>query len=114
VEKQPTAPDVDQTSIAAGQRLEIRRRPKLSFDALGIPVGAVLTFVRDPAITAIVESGNQVRLDGEQLSLTRATRKALKLPDSAHDRHPAPLWNYEERNLADIYDEFHGESEITE
>ncbi|RIJ00925.1 GIY-YIG nuclease family protein [Achromobacter sp. K91] len=114
VEQQPTAPDVDQASIAAGERLEIRRRPKLSFDALGIPVGAQLAFVRDPAVTATIEPGNKVRLHGDVMSLTRATRKALKLPESAHDRHPAPLWNYEERNLADIYDEFHGEDETTE
>lgn len=114
VEQQPTAPDVDQVSIDAGERLEIRRRPKLNFDAMGIPVGAALTFVRDSAVTAIVEAGNRVRLDGETMSLTRATRKALKLPDNVHDRHPAPLWNYDERNLADIYDAFHGEDEITE
>lgn len=114
VEQQPTSPDVDQASIAAGERLEIRRRPRLSFDAMGIPVGAVLTFVRDPSITAIVEAGNRVRMDGESMSLTLASRKALKLPDTAHNRQPAPLWNYEDRNLSDIYDAFHGEDEITE
>lgn len=114
VEQQPAAPEVDQASITAGERLEIRRRPKLSFDALGIPVGAMLSFVRDPNIKASVEAGNRVRLDGDVMSLTRATRKALKLPESAHDRHPAPLWNYGEHNLADVYDAFHGEDEVTE
>ena len=45
------------------------------------------------------------------MSLTKATRIALKLPETAHNRHPAPLWNYDGRNLAEIYDQFHSEDE---
>jgi hypothetical protein len=114
VEQQPTAPDVDQVSIAAGERLEMQRRPRLNYDDLGIPVGSVLTFVRDPAITVVVQPGNKVTMDGEAVSLTRATRLALKLPTEKKDRQPAPLWTYNGRNLAELYDEYHGDDATME
>jgi hypothetical protein len=113
IERQPPDPDVDQASIEAGERLEMQRRPRLSFDSLGIPAGAPLEFVRDPSVTVFVQPGNRVRCGGEVMSLTRATRIALKLPEAANNRHPAPLWNYDGRNLAEIYDQFHSEDEVT-
>ena len=114
VENQPADPDVDAASVAAGEKLEMQRRPRLNFDDLGIVAGSPLTFVRDPSVVAYVEPGNRVRIGGEVMSFTKATRLALKLPEAAHNRHPAPLWNYAGRNVADIYDEFHGEDDSGE
>ena len=107
VERQPSSPEVDQVSAAAGQRLESQRRAKFTFSKLGIPQGAELVFVNDETQIAIVYSDNKVQFEGEVMSLTRATRLALDLPDGAANRQPGPYWLYEDQSLLDMYEEFH-------
>jgi hypothetical protein len=114
VERQPSSPDVDAESKAAGERLEFRKRPRLNFGDLGIPVGSELVFARDPNVKAYTELDNKVRLNGEVMSFTKASRIALKLPENANNRHPAPLWNYNGRNIGELYDEFHDSNDELE
>ncbi len=51
-----------------------RRRPNLDFHKMGIPDGSVLTFAQSGETVEVV-SANRVRFQGEDISLTAATRK---------------------------------------
>ena len=77
------------------------RRPNLNFVEMGIPVGAVLNFSESDATVTVV-SDRKVYLNGEQLSLTAATRQLLQLDYSVA---PAPYWTFEGKSLSDIYNE---------
>jgi hypothetical protein len=77
------------------------RRPNLNFSEMGIPVGALLTFSESDA-TVTIASDRKVFLNGEQLSLTAATRQLLQLDYSVQ---PGPYWTYEGKSLRDIYNE---------
>jgi hypothetical protein len=77
------------------------RRPNLNFVEMGIPVGALLNFSESDA-TVTVASDRKVYLNGEQLSLTAATRQLLQLDYSVQ---PGPYWTYEGKSLSDIYNE---------
>jgi hypothetical protein len=77
------------------------RRPNLNFVEMGIPVGSVLNFSESDA-TVIVASDRKVYLNGEQLSLTAATRQLLQLDYSVA---PAPYWTFDGKPLLDIYNE---------
>jgi hypothetical protein len=71
-----------------------KRRPRLKFTDLKIPVSALLSFKSDPSKTAIVASASTVIYEGEEQSLTSATRKALNLPPD-YALQPSPHWTYE-------------------
>ena len=77
------------------------RRPNLNFTEMGIPVGALLNFSESDATVTVV-SDRKVYLNGEQLSLTAATRQLLQLDYSVA---PAPYWTFEGKSLSDIYNE---------
>lgn len=77
------------------------RRPNLNFVEMGIPVGAVLNFSESDATVTVV-SDRKVYLNGEQLSLTAATRQLLQLEYSVA---PAPYWTFEGKSLSEIYNE---------
>lgn len=77
------------------------RRPNLNFVEMGIPVGALLNFSESDATVTVV-SDRKVYLNGEQLSLTAATRQLLQLDYSVQ---PGPYWTYEGKSLRDIYNE---------
>jgi hypothetical protein len=77
------------------------RRPNLNFSEMGIPVGALLNFSAGDA-TVTVASDRKVYLNGDQLSLTAATRQLLQLDYSVQ---PGPYWAYAGKSLRDIYNE---------
>lgn len=77
------------------------RRPNLNFAEMGIPIGAVLNFSENDAVVTVA-SDKKVFLNGEQMSLTAATRELLQLDYSVA---PAPYWSYEGKQLRDIYNE---------
>jgi hypothetical protein len=77
------------------------RRPNLNFAEMGIPAGAVLHFSESDA-TVTVANDRKVYLNGEQLSLTAATRQLLQLDYSVQ---PGQYWTYEGKSLRDIYNE---------
>ena len=100
---------IDEDDFAAGARLR-RRRPPLDFDELGIERGTQLVFRREepdgPSVRAEVIEPKHVRFRDERMSLTQATRLALR-----RDYGVAPLthWRTEDgRLLQDIYDDHHG------
>jgi hypothetical protein len=102
VESQPTP--VDEQSKHAADQLK-SRRPNLNFEEMGIPPGAELRSVHTDAV-AVVTSGRKVQFDGEEMSLTAATRRDLALEYSVA---PGPNWTYNGKLLRDIYNETYGD-----
>lgn len=78
------------------------RRPALNFEELGVPEGSELTFVGDPSITAVVVDARRVKLNGETVSLSAATRELKNLD---YYVRPTPHWLFEGRLLRDLYDD---------
>lgn len=87
--------------VAAGEAYERTRRPNLNFSEMQIPVGSVLVSTVNQS-TAIVDGPKKVRLDGEEMFLTAATRKVL---GTEYSVAPAPYWTFNGRRLSDIYEE---------
>lgn len=87
-----------------------KRRPNLDFEALGIHAGERLVFIGGDGSTdtleTIVVDNKKVRFQGEEMSLTKATLRAL----GKHEREPirpAPYWSYKDRKLDELYEELH-------
>ncbi|MFZ5699555.1 MAG: GIY-YIG nuclease family protein [Pseudomonadota bacterium] len=104
IAKQPTA--VDPQSMAAAEQLSARR-PNLNFEEMGIPVGSTLQSVHAP-MAVVVISSRRVKLNGEEMSLTAATREVMNLDYSVA---PGPHWMYKGKLLREIYNETYGDSE---
>ena len=79
-----------------------RRRPKLNFVEMGIPIGSELTFEGDGETTVTVTGERQVTLDGTPCSITAATREVKGLD---YNVQPSPHWRYEGRLLQEMYNE---------
>ncbi len=80
------------------------RRPNLNFKEMGIPTGSVLHFVEGDA-SVTVSGDKKVMLDGEEMSLTAATRQLLGLEYSVA---PGPYWTYDGKLVRAIYEETYG------
>lgn len=97
--------DATQADLQAAQRLKIARRPRMDFIELGIPVGSVLVY-RDGAAQATVVSPKVVFFEGNECSLTMATRRVQGKPED-YPLQPAPYWTYNGSTLKEIYDSVH-------
>ncbi len=86
----------------ASEKAKIVRRPPLNFKEMGIDIGSTLTYVNDATIFATVLSERRVLFKGEEASLTAITKTLLGV---SRPLQPTPLWEFEGRNLRDIYDE---------
>ena len=69
------ASDVQALKKAAANE---ERRSRLRFTELGVPVGAVLTFTKDPAYTCTVVSDGKVIFESEVLSPSAAALKVVR------------------------------------
>ncbi len=74
----------------------------MNYREMGINVGSKLVFVKDPSIQVIISGDKKVSYNGEELSLTAVTKKLLGI---THALQPTAYWEYEGKNLRDIYDE---------
>ena len=87
-----------------------KRRPNLDFEAMGIPAGERLVFIGPSESTetleAFVVDNKKVRFRGEEMSLTKATLRALGKQERDPIR-PAPYWSYDDRKLDELYEELH-------
>lgn len=97
------AEQIDEQSREAAERLR-SRRPNFNFSEMGMPIGAILRSVRNSDTVEVV-SDRAVQYHGEELSLTRATKKMLGIEQNVA---PGPYWTYEGRPLRDIYNETYG------
>ena len=86
----------------ASEKIKYTRRPTMNYREMGIELNSLLTFVKDPTIQVIVVGDRKVSLDGEESSLTAVTKKLLGI---SYELQPTSYWEYEGKNLRDIYDE---------
>lgn len=54
-----------------------KRRSRMSYEEMGIPVGSELVWILDPSIVVVVRSAHEVALDGHVTSSTAATKHLL-------------------------------------
>jgi len=93
-------PSIDQSETNAANQFR-KRRPNQNFEEMGIPNGAILTCsVEDQTVT--VSGPRKVIHNGEETSLTAATRSILALDYSVA---PLPYWSFNGRSLNEIYEE---------
>ena len=76
------------------------RRPNLNFDEMGIPIGAELRCTIGD-VTVTISGPRKVKLNGDEMYLTDATRRALDLEYSVA---PSPYWTYNDQLLQSIYE----------
>jgi hypothetical protein len=103
VAKQPTT--IDQESVAAEKKFG--RRPNLDFRKIGVSVGSVLQSTKDAAFSVTVVGPKKVKIGNEEMSLTEATRRALKLP-SGYPTQPSPYWKFNGKLLHELYENTYG------
>lgn len=71
-------------------------KKRFNFEAVGIPLGAVLQFIRDRSITAVVTQGSNVEIQGAVKSLSRAAQDLLHV---AYPVQGPIFWVYEDETL---------------
>ncbi len=98
IEQQPT--NLDQESVTAAEQLK-SKRPNMNFFEMGIVNGSELNSVHSPAIAKVI-SAKKVLFNGEETSLTAATRQILGIE---HSVQPSPHWTFQGKLLKEIYDE---------
>lgn len=98
VAKQPDLTDAADLQAAEAYT---KKRPRLSFEEMQIPVGATLV-CKTNGETVTVKTPRTIEYKGEELSLTAATKLIL---ENDYNVAPGPYWTYEGRSLHDIYNE---------
>lgn len=94
--------DLTSDDKAAKEKIKQSRRPPLNYKEMGIEPAMRLTYTKDPSIEVIVIGEKKVLFEDKEQSLTAVTRKLLGLN---HDVQPTGYWNFEGKNLREIYDE---------
>lgn len=89
---------------AASEKIKSSRRPPMNYREMGINTGAKLTFVKDSSVQVAISGDKKVLYNGEELSLTAVTKKLLGI---THALQPTAYWEFEGKNLRDIYDEIY-------
>ena len=77
------------------------RRPNLNFREMGIEPGTELRFTDDESVTVEVVDDRRVRMDGEIVSMTEATKRARS---STYSVAPTPYWTVDGESLNEIYE----------
>ena len=93
-----------QTPVDNDERLAVERaqnrRSRLSMQAIGVPIGAQLSFSRNADIVATVASNNQIEFEGELTSLSASSVKLLRRQGSQATSLPGTeYWMYEGETL---------------
>ncbi|MGV3596314.1 MAG: GIY-YIG nuclease family protein [Bacteroidota bacterium] len=78
-----------------------KKRPRLNFIEMGIPIGSELICVNNGE-TVIVKSDKTIEFRGDETSLTNATRQIL---ENEYNLAPGPFWTYNGKTIRDIYNE---------
>lgn len=95
----------DENPKEAEEAIEKSLRRKLpTFEEYAIPLGSELSFIKDSAITAIVDGSRTVSFNGESLSMTAAALQALKQLGYNWKSVQGPAyWEYEGETILDRY-----------
>lgn len=87
---------------SASEKINSTRRPPLNYFEMGMKKGDVLVFNKDTTVMVTIVDERKVMFEGEVYSLTGITKKLLNI---THAIQPTGYWNYEGKNLREIYDE---------
>ena len=92
------------TNVTQEEKQAVKQyhRPPLDFEEMGIPMGGMLVYTKDPSITVKVVSNKKVLYNDKEFSLSPLTKTLLDLP---YNVAPGRYWTYEGKSLADIYEE---------
>jgi hypothetical protein len=93
-------PDLPPSEVAAAENYR-KRRPVMNFEEMGIPVGAMLSWVHGPE-SVTVRGPRWVTYKGEESSLSAATKDLLGV---AYAVNPGPFWTYQGRTISQIYND---------
>ncbi|MBF9143417.1 GIY-YIG nuclease family protein [Hymenobacter properus] len=104
IENQPTAISISQSEVNAGTQLK-KKRPPLNFTEMQIPPNSELICKVNAAVAIVLDS-KRVQLNGEEMSLTAATRKVLNIDYSVA---PSPYWSFDGQLLQEIYNNTYGQ-----
>ena len=96
--------NISEQELGATKSLRARR-PNLDFEVLGIPSGSELQCTRNDAVVTVV-GPKKVRLNGEETSLSAATKEVLQLD---YQVAPGGFWTYQGKLISDFYEEVYGE-----
>ena len=94
--------DLTTEDKVAGEKIKSARRPPMNYREMGLHTGVKLTFVKDSSVQVVITGDKKVSYNGEELSLTAITKRLLGI---THALQPTVYWEYEGKNLRDIYDE---------
>ncbi len=86
----------------AGEKIKLARRPPMNYREMGLHSGVKLKFVKDSSVEVVISGDKKVSYNGETFSLTAVTKRLLGI---THALQPTSYWEYEGKNLRDIYDE---------
>lgn len=96
--------DLTPEDRVAGEKIKSSRRPPINYREMGINIGDKLIFLKDSSVQVIISGDKKVSYNNEDLSLTAVTKKLLGI---THALQPTAYWEYEGKNLRDIYDEIY-------
>jgi hypothetical protein len=85
-------------SLIPNENIRRSRRPNPDYQKMGLPIGAEIICVRNNR-TAHVAGRRTIIYEGEEMSLSAATRRSL--PDASGN--PFAYWRFGENRLLDIY-----------
>lgn len=97
--------DTDAADKQSAVNLKEARRPRMNFVEIGIPVGAILQFKSGGAEVKVINE-KKILYEGQECSLTFATRKVLGLAEN-YPLQPSPHWLYQGKTVKDLYDAHH-------
>ena len=100
----PTGKQIEEEAEAEEIRSTTRKGP-FRFSEVGIPIGATLTFVENPELTAEVVEDRKIRFDGKVTSLSRS---AQDIKGFDHPVQGTLWWMYEGERLSDRRDRLGG------
>jgi len=91
--------EIDQRSLDKERKI----RGKFNFDMINIPVGAMLSFVKDTTITASVADNNKIKFEDEIHSLSSATLKIIHRMGYTWKQVSGPTyWIFEGETLTEL------------
>lgn len=94
--------DLTADDKVASEKIKSARRPPMNYREMGIMPDSILSFIKDRNISVTVVSDKKVNFQEEETSLTAVTKQLLGIERPIQ---PTPYWEYEGKNLREIYDE---------
>ena len=96
---EPTTPPKREAKAQAPKRTsstKSARRPRFTFDSIGVPVGARLTYVSAPQVTArvVLQDPPRIEFNGERTTLSAAAEQIKGYPVSGPQ-----YWKYNGRTI---------------